>query len=128
MICGQCGKKFGMFHVCDSDKNQSQIKLYDVEKKQTNELRKPWYVRYYLVPDPKKPRTALMGIVHGYTFFWLSLWVTVFFIGGIVGLIMIPSDPMNGLIITFVCLSAAYGGFRFLKRERARDKKRQNHQ
>lgn len=97
-----------------------------MDNQQSNEPRKPWYVRYYLIPDSKKPRTALMGLAHGYLFLWFSFLTLAFLFGGIAGLRMIPSDPFNGIVIALICFGIAYGGFWFLKRENSRDKIRRN--
>lgn len=86
------------------------------------EHQRPWYVRYHIVPDPKKPRTAVMSMVHGYVYFWVGLW-TLFFL--IVGLALVFSvKSLGSVILGFICLAAAYGGYWYIRRERARDRER----
>lgn len=95
-----------------------------MEPQQSQEDNRPWYVRYKIIPDPKKPRTQVMRMVHSYFYFVFLVWTFIFLVCGIV-IILLSGGSADSLLGALAFFAAAYGGFWLLKREKKRDAQRQ---
>lgn len=75
----------------------------------------PWYVRYHIIPDPKKPRTPIMSIIHGYIFI---LYIIYLLIAASIGILLLISGQF---IVALIFFGATYFLFDRIKKERIRD-------
>ncbi len=88
--------------------------------------RSPWYFRYHIFPDPKKPRTPLMKALHIYVYFLYFMYFLIALALG--GFILYSDQSFGSILIALACFGLAYFLFRRMKRERVRDRERRQHQ
>ena len=111
MYCTHCGKE-----------NNDNAKFCKHCGKNISTTKASWYVRYHIFPDPKKPRTFLMGILHGYVFYLFIIWFLIALITGVA--VLFSNQSIGSILGAIVCFVAAYFIFKLMRRELARDRQR----